>query len=145
MIYKAEISSTQFPSEPQIMSREKPKPHHAEKPHKCNKHDIRFPMKKYLRQHQTMHNGERNVICDGYSKQFSQSGDLKRNKVKLVKKAFKCDECGKHFSQRGNLKQHQLTHTGEKCFKCDECGKQFSLNGSLKQHQLIHATRERNE
>ena len=98
---ESEISSTQFPSETQLMFYERP--HHTEKPCKCNNCDRQFTMKKYLRQHQTMHTGEKSNKCD--IKQFSQSGDLKRHKViRTGEKTFKCNECGKQFTQSRDLK-----------------------------------------
>ena len=62
------------------------RPHQIEKPYK---YDGQFTMKKYLRQHQIIHIGE---------------------------KCFRCDECGKEFSQSSHLNLHKLIHTGEKAF-----------------------------
>ena len=105
---ESEISSTQFPSEIQLMFYVIP--HQTEKPCKCNKCESQFTMKKYSRQHQIIPTGE---------------------------KPIKYNEYGKQSSQISCLNQSQIIHNEGNVFTCDDCGKQFSHNSSLNIHKVI--------
>ena len=62
-------------------------------------------------------------------KSFSQSDDSKMhiNSVHNGQKDHICEPCGKVFSYAGKLKRHiNAVHKGQKDHICDSCGKSFS-------------------
>ena len=93
------------------------------------------------------HTYENLFDCPHCEKSFSESINLKRNKLTHSgRKGYKCSQCGKHFLPSEDLKRHHMSNTGEKPFDCPHCGKSFTQPGSLKKHVITHlGQRSRND
>uniref|UniRef100_W5N536 P43 5S RNA-binding protein n=2 Tax=Lepisosteus oculatus TaxID=7918 RepID=W5N536_LEPOC len=73
-----------------------------------------------LREHQTVHTGERPLACD-------------------------IPGCGLRFSRKAHLRRHQLKHTGTKSFSCTHfgCSQSFYSSDNLKRHvQYAHGDKD---
>lgn len=87
--------------------------HHANKPFKCSKCEIRFSKVQILQDH-----------------------------VNFIHKnqQFKCTYCGTVFQKQSSLTQHYKKHEGASIFKCLICDIPYTDLRSLKRHERVHAT-----
>ncbi|XP_064870821.1 zinc finger protein 189-like [Oncorhynchus nerka] len=77
--------------------------------------------------------------CSQCEKSFKQKAQLKQHEsIHTGEKPYHCFQCGRCFNQSGALKQHERIHTGEKPYHCSQCGKCFTRSGKLKEHERIH-------
>ncbi|XP_039621117.1 zinc finger protein 33A-like isoform X2 [Polypterus senegalus] len=98
-----------------------------------------FRWKSKLREHQTMHFGEKPYFCAVCGKRFSYKRSIQRHQVLHTgEKCHPCPECGKLFTTKEYVQKHQITHTGEHPYPCTQCGRRFKSKPNLKQHQRIH-------
>ncbi|CAB0044739.1 unnamed protein product, partial [Trichogramma brassicae] len=94
----------------------------------------------------TIHEGQKNYVCDKCEKKFGQKGNLliHQKAVHEGRKDYACDDCGKKFGQKSHLLCHQRTvHEGRKNYACDNCPKQFGRGSDLYRHQkIVHEGRK---
>lgn len=83
------------------------------RPYSCSICGAGFRKVSHLKQHHTIHTGQR---------------------------SYWCSICLKFFSSGGALKAHILTHNGAKPYTCELCSKHFTTNGSLRRHLDSHST-----
>ncbi|KAG2464673.1 MAFK factor, partial [Polypterus senegalus] len=85
-----------------------------------------FRWKSKLREHQTMHFGEKPYFCAVCGKRFSYKRSIQRHQVLHTgEKCHPCPECGKLFTTKEYVQKHQITHTGEHPYPCTQCGRRF--------------------
>ncbi|XP_039621127.1 zinc finger protein 567-like [Polypterus senegalus] len=114
--------------------------HNEEKPYSCIECGRAFRQLINLKTHQRIHTGERPYSCGECGKAFNQLPALKTHqRIHSGEKPYHCPECQKRFVTAQILRRHQRIHTGEKPYMCTECGKNFRLLGGLKKHRLIHS------
>ncbi|XP_064085713.1 zinc finger protein OZF-like isoform X2 [Macrobrachium nipponense] len=105
----------------------------------CNKSNIKFAKKDYLRRQASIHAAERRFVCEYCGKKFRYRSNLSVHAtLHTGERRFSCEECGKRFSQKSHLRVHARTHTGEKNYICGECGKGFNIKSHLNYHIRIH-------
>ncbi|XP_043206127.1 zinc finger protein 316-like [Amphibalanus amphitrite] len=84
------------------------------------------------------------VTCKVCTRVFETPAALKEHAtVHQGERPFKCEYCGKAFKFRHHLKDHCRIHTGERPFDCKICGKSFARSSILKTHTKIHRQEER--
>jgi len=109
-LVKVELDYNQSDAEAQVKSSKK------DKFHECLECGKSFSNNPGLRQHKTVHTGE---------------------------KPFKCDQCERSFGQKGALLNHKVLHSGEQPFKCEHCDKGFTQKGNMKTHMMkVHSGME---
>ena len=96
----------------------------------CDKCDMSFSSKKYLRHHASHAHQEEKIACDMCSKSFSRSDNLKRH-IDLNHKQineFQCEYCEETFGRKLNLDKHLNKYCHIKfntSFNCTKCTKSF--------------------
>ena len=101
-------------------------------PHKCNQCFREFREKRKLREHLSIHTGEKPYMCYICGMNFRLPGNLstpKRIKHSLEQK-YSCKVCFKSYKTSHSLQLHMDTHNKTR-FKCDACGKDYSVHITL--------------
>ena len=102
----------------------------------CSGNTFRFPGS--LKEHMTLHNGDKPYKCHVCDKAFIKSGDLNIHmRIHTGVKPYKCDVCDKAFHDGGHLSRHMNVHTGK--YKCTECGTCWQSSVALTRHSQIHS------
>uniref|UniRef100_A0A8C4S9C2 C2H2-type domain-containing protein n=1 Tax=Erpetoichthys calabaricus TaxID=27687 RepID=A0A8C4S9C2_ERPCA len=102
-----------------------------------------FKLKKYLQNHQKIHNEEKPYSCIECGRAFRQLINLKTHqRIHTGERPYSCGECGKAFNQLPALKTHQRIHSGEKPYHCPDCQKRFSSSSDLHKHQRLHTAQK---
>ena len=111
--------------------------------HPCNICGRRFANRAALRDHTTIHTGERSMLCHLCGKSFKTKASLfMHSKFHVEGYPYPCPHCEKGFRVKGQLNNHILRHTGERPHECKHCGKRFFTTMSLKNHVLIHTNKQ---
>ncbi|RVE65510.1 hypothetical protein OJAV_G00117380 [Oryzias javanicus] len=113
-----------------------------------------FQCRQTLANHENLHPGARDFVCESCGERFLSATSLAVHRVTHVQnedgllnkgggdEAFTCDVCGKGCSHRSALKHHMLTHTGERPYVCETCGKRCSHASALQNHLRVHTGRK---
>lgn len=99
-----------------------------------------FSKRYHMKNHQTIHEGQKLFNCTLCSKRYTNQGNLDRH-VRVFhnqEKTHVCDLCGKGFSQSTILRQHYSVHIQERNFECDICQKRFKTQDYLNLHKNRH-------
>ena len=93
----------------------------------------------HMKEHMTVHTGERPHQCTVCTKSFSRSSTLNRHiKLHTGVKTHKCTLCQSAFTEWNALKIHLGIHTGERPYRCTVCNESFSHQDSLRRHNRDH-------
>ncbi|XP_053622240.1 zinc finger protein 420-like isoform X1 [Plodia interpunctella] len=111
--------------------------------YKCQFCQKIFVHKSHMREHLTIHTGERSFNCNHCTASFRRVYHLKRHmRTHSGEKPHKCEFCISKFSRLDHLKQHLSTHTDVAPYSCDLCHWRFAREDKLKLHVKNH---EKNE
>ena len=97
-----------------------------------------------MKQHVTVHTGERPFGCDVCNKSFSRKASLNCHQKKMhtdlaTEQDRTCPICGLVFDFPSRMKRHMIQHTGEKPYQCSICVEYFSQAAALEEHhQKMH-------
>ncbi|XP_056146487.1 zinc finger protein 436-like isoform X2 [Lampris incognitus] len=97
-----------------------------------------FECRRSLADHENLHSGERDYVCEICGERFFSASSLSVHRVTHMQKHNCCDELGLGCSDASVLQNHISKHTGEKLFTCNVCGKGCSHLSALKHHMLTH-------
>lgn len=110
--------------------------HSVERPHACDKCDLKFKLKSHLNGHKrNVHDNEKNHICQECNKGFFSLAQWKIHMYSHNKQyPHACADCGNKFSQKSHLREHMKLHLGIKDVKCPHCQYTTSSRNSLNTH-----------
>ncbi|KAK3592431.1 hypothetical protein CHS0354_017229 [Potamilus streckersoni] len=112
--------------------------------HKCEVCSKVFLHRTSLKNHLTIHRGEKPFTCEVCGKTFRLMIFLQSHKrIHTGEKPYKCEICGSAFSRKDNLiYKHMKIHTGDKPFVCPVCQKCFNRSENLKIHLKVHGKKD---
>ncbi|XP_026005074.1 zinc finger protein 112-like isoform X2 [Astatotilapia calliptera] len=106
---------------------------------KCDVCGKTFKFNYQMKDHYSIHTGERPFACTVCGKMFRCSSFLKKHlRTHSDVKPYTCKTCGKKFGSNRNLVTHTRIHTGVKPYQCKTCGKWFRCHSHLRDHIRIH-------
>lgn len=108
---------------------------------KCDVCEKAFATRGKLKQHETIHTGEKRYTCEHCSKGFSSKFKLARHMVVHSRvREWECEACGTGFRRKDHLEAHLRQHCGDRVvYPCELCSKTYSCKGSLRKHAALHA------
>ncbi|XP_039535544.1 zinc finger protein 1035 isoform X2 [Pimephales promelas] len=135
------ICKKRFSSNSSLMEHHK-KHHEDQRPFKCLVCNKGFTKKRYLTQHQQIHN-ERPYKCDVCSESFKTEPSLiSHRRLHDAKRQHKCPICYRTYLTAHDLAKHKRKHAEHQSqdneFRCDMCYKSFPLFDQLQKHQETH-------
>lgn len=109
----------------------------------CNKG---FKQSCHLREHISMHTGERNFCCSICGKTFFRASSQRRHLKghdappgqKTKRTPFLCTICGKSFPFSNGVQRHMRIHFGIKKYECQVCERKFMQSTHLLVHMRTH-------
>ena len=103
--------------------------------HTCDQCFREFKGKYKLREHYSIHTGEKPYVCDICGMNFRSSSNLSSHKrcKHSQERNYCCKLCFKSYKTSKSLRLHMDTHNKTR-FKCDTCGKDYSAHHRLKNH-----------
>lgn len=104
----------------------------------CTECDKRFFTKFNMRQHRTIHTGQRRHICDYCGKVFALGNYLKEHIRIHTGERYSCAVCKKQFIQYRSLVSHMDMHLPPQQHICPICGKTYPRNGAMRIHMKRH-------
>lgn len=103
-----------------------------------------FSKRYHLKNHQVVHENQKQFNCTKCEKRYTNQGNLDRH-VRVFhnqEKTHVCDYCGKGFSQSSILRQHYAVHKEDRNFQCDLCQKFYKTQEYLNLHKMRHLPME---
>ncbi|XP_055592131.1 zinc finger protein 791-like [Uranotaenia lowii] len=93
-----------------------------------------------MKQHMTVHSGERKHVCPYCQKAFAQMGNFKCHlNIHTGYKPYQCSDCDKAFGDPTALKLHKINHDPDSTkFVCEICEASFKYRHSLQSHIRSH-------
>ena len=109
----------------------------------CDQCGKEFRMKGQLKNHMTLHTGEKPYKCrEGCDTTFRTASIRKDHERQHLEAGediqYKCDQCGKIVKDKHKLKDHMKIHSNKKEFACEQCSKRFKGSRALKEHIKAH-------
>ncbi|XP_018369814.1 PREDICTED: zinc finger protein 525-like [Trachymyrmex cornetzi] len=129
----------------QALKRHNSEVHTEDKPYKCETCGKTFRCKKYLRDHMSIHRGEKPCLCEGFDNEQDLNNHLVTKHSDIDGRSHKCETCPARFKSLSELKQHIKIHTGKKPHVCEICGKAFTIKSNLSKHSNIHTGKKPHE
>lgn len=103
--------------------------------YECDLCDKKFAFANQLKQHETVHTGEKPFQCDICSKMFRRLFSYKEHMaIHEGEGRYECGICGKVFARPRYLSAHVVTHSEGRPFECTMCGSNYKTNGELTKH-----------
>ena len=86
--------------------------------------NVKLPaLSKLITHKKTVHEGQRNHMCEGCGKKFGSKSEVRRHYKlihELVKERHPCSSCEKTFTSKAAVTSHmKIVHKGIKNFNCD--------------------------
>ncbi|XP_062552529.1 zinc finger protein 260-like isoform X2 [Armigeres subalbatus] len=101
----------------------------------CEICDKKFAFANQLKQHESIHTGEKPFECDLCAKTFRRLFSFKEHMAIHEGQAiYECAICGKVFSRPRYLAAHVATHSTKRPFDCTMCGTNYKTKGELTKH-----------
>lgn len=112
--------------------------------YECDMCDKKFAFANQLKQHETIHTGEKPFQCEICSKPFRRLFSFKEHMaIHEGEQKYECAICGKTFARPRYLAAHVATHSTKRPFECTMCGSNYKTNGELTKHiRAKHETLE---
>lgn len=113
---------------------------HGKQRYQCPICNRWFSKRYHLKNHQVVHENQKQFNCTKCEKRYTNQGNLDRH-VRVFHNQIKlhiCDYCGKGFSQSSILRQHYAVHMEERNFQCDLCQKFYKTQEYLNLHKMRH-------
>lgn len=117
---------------------------HGKQRYQCPICNRWFSKRYHLKNHQVVHENQKQFNCTKCEKRYTNQGNLDRH-VRVFhnqEKAHFCDYCGKGFSQSSILRQHYAVHVEDRNFQCDLCQKFYKTQEYLNLHKMRHLPME---
>ncbi|XP_062705625.1 zinc finger protein 184-like [Aedes albopictus] len=110
----------------------------------CDMCDKKFAFANQLKQHETIHTGEKPYQCDVCDKPFRRLYSFKEHMaIHEGEQRYVCNLCGKSFARPRYLAAHVATHSTKRPFECTMCGANYKTKGELTKHvRAKHETLE---
>lgn len=114
---------------------------------KCRHCDKTFTALSSVRQHASIHTGEKPYACKVCGKTFRKRNYLRVHfeHLHLNKRPHRCRFCGKAFRDKSIMIGHESMHTGEKEHVCHVCERRFCTKQNLNRHVKMHSGCSANE